>query len=53
MNVGLRPGDIVRQVNGRKIESVRDLADAVSTPAPTWQVTIERNGQPVTATFRG
>ena len=53
MNVGLRPGDIVRLVNGRKIESVRDLAEAVSKPAPTWQVTIERGGQQVTATFRG
>ena len=32
MNVGLRAGDIVRQVNGRKIESVRDLTEAVSVP---------------------
>ncbi|MFN9849498.1 MAG: Do family serine endopeptidase [Alphaproteobacteria bacterium] len=52
MNAGLRPGDIVRQVNGRKIETVRDLALAASTAAPAWQVTIERNGQQITATFR-
>ena len=52
MNVGLRAGDIVRQVNGRKIDNVRDLTEAVSMPAAVWQVTIERNGQQVTATFR-
>ena len=52
MNAGLRPGDIVRQVNGRKIETVRDLAVAAGTAAPAWQVTIERNGQQITATFR-
>lgn len=52
MNAGLRPGDIVRQVNGRRIETVRDLAEAAATPAPAWQVTIERNGQQITATFR-
>lgn len=52
MNVGLRPGDIVRQVNGRKIYTVRDLATVTAAPAPAWQVTIERNGQQITATFR-
>jgi S1-C subfamily serine protease len=52
MNVGVRPGDIIRVVNGRQIRSVRDLVGAVSGTAPAWQVTIERNGQQVTATFR-
>lgn len=50
---GLRPGDIVREVNGQKIREVRDLAAAVSTPTRMWRVTIERNGQTVTATFTG
>jgi len=50
--VGVRPGDIIRAVNGRKIVAVRDLASAVTGGAPAWQVTIERNGQQVTATFR-
>jgi len=52
MNAGLRPGDIVRQVNGRRIATVRDLAEAAAAPAAAWQVTIERNGQQITATFR-
>jgi Do/DeqQ family serine protease len=50
--VGLQPGDIIRAVNGRRIGSVRDLMGAVSAPAPAWQVTIERGGQQITATFQ-
>ena len=51
MNAGLRPGDIVRDVNGVKITTVRSLADVVGAPQRGWRVTIERNGQQVTATF--
>lgn len=51
--VGLRRGDIIRAVNGQRIQSVRDLAGAVAEPRPAWQVTIERDGREVTATFRG
>ncbi|WP_411287722.1 Do family serine endopeptidase [Phenylobacterium sp.] len=51
LNVGLRPGDRVREVNGVKITTVRALADLIAQPQRTWRVTIERNGQTVTATF--
>lgn len=51
--IGLQRGDIIRAVNGFKIESVRDLAAAVQAPQRAWQVTILRNGREVTATFRG
>jgi Do/DeqQ family serine protease len=51
-NLGVQPGDIIRVVNGREIKNVRDLTNAVVTPAPVWQFTIERNGQQVTATVR-
>ncbi|HZZ30643.1 MAG TPA: Do family serine endopeptidase [Phenylobacterium sp.] len=50
--VGVQPGDIIRAVNGRDIKSVTDLASAVVASAPVWQVTIERNGHQLTATFR-
>jgi len=50
--VGLRPGDIIRAVNGQRIESTRDLVAAAARPARAWQVTIERGGQQITATFR-
>ena len=54
MNAGLRPGDMIRSVNGREIRNVRDLTAAAAAGAETgaWQVTIQRNGQPVTANFR-
>ncbi|WP_293472765.1 trypsin-like peptidase domain-containing protein [Phenylobacterium sp.] len=49
---GLRPGDIVREVNGQKIGAVRDLAAALSQASPVWRITLERNGQTITGTFR-
>jgi S1-C subfamily serine protease len=52
-NAGIRPGDIVREVNGQKIAAVRDLAAALSAPSGVWRITLERNGQIVTGTFRG
>jgi Do/DeqQ family serine protease len=50
--IGLRPGDIVRQVNGRSIRNTGDLTGAVAVPSSAWQLTIERNGQQVTTTVR-
>ena len=52
MNAGLRPGDLVRRVNGREIGSVRELTGVLGGGGGQWQVTIERNGQEVTANFR-
>jgi S1-C subfamily serine protease len=49
--VGVQAGDIIRAVNGRDIKSVSDLSNAVVTPVRLWQVTIERNGRQLTATF--
>ncbi|WP_374471945.1 Do family serine endopeptidase [Phenylobacterium sp.] len=52
MNAGFRPGDIVRAVNGRDVSSTRDLASVLGARVPLWQITIQRNGQLVTATYR-
>ena len=52
MNAGLRPGDVVRRVNGREITTVADLRAALSAPAPAWQVTILRGDREITANFR-
>jgi len=49
--VGLRPGDIVRTVNGRNIASAADLVAVIQSPVRRWQVTIVRGGQTITATF--
>jgi Do/DeqQ family serine protease len=50
--LGLQRGDLIRSVNGRPIQTVRDLTGAVAVRAAVWQLTIERNGQQVTATVR-
>jgi Do/DeqQ family serine protease len=52
MQAGLRPGDYVREINGKVIETVRDLTAALATPGGAWTVTIEREGQKITAQFR-
>jgi Do/DeqQ family serine protease len=52
MNAGLRPGDVVRRVNGREIATVADLRSVLSAPAPAWQVTILRGEREITANFR-
>jgi len=51
VGAGFRPGDIIRSVNGRRIESVRDLVSALETPSRGWQITLERGGQTITANF--
>jgi Do/DeqQ family serine protease len=51
MNAGLRPGDFVREVNGRAINTVADLAAVSAGTGRTWAVTIERGGQRITARF--
>ena len=50
-SVGLQPGDIIREVNGRAITSTADLQAIVAAGARGWQVTIVRNGQMITAQF--
>jgi Do/DeqQ family serine protease len=52
-NIGLQPGDFIREVNGRAINTVADLNAAAKVQARNWVVTIERNGQRVTARFQG
>lgn len=51
VNAGFRPGDLVREVNGRRIASVADLKSALAAPARSWSVVIERNGQRIAANF--
>ena len=50
--VGLRPGDLIRTVNGKAIGTVSDLAAAMAQAGHTWSITIQRGGQTVTANFR-
>lgn len=47
---GFRSGDLVRQVNGREVGTVRDLAAALAGQG-RWRLVIERDGEQVTAQF--
>jgi Do/DeqQ family serine protease len=49
---GLKSGDIIRAVNGRRVANVRDLVAALGDGARVWQITIERDGQEATGTFQ-
>ncbi len=49
--VGLLPGDIIRQVNGRAIATTADLDAIVKAGARTWRITIQRGDQVITAQF--
>ncbi|HEY1385768.1 MAG TPA: DegQ family serine endoprotease [Dongiaceae bacterium] len=43
--LGLRPGDIVARVNGKNIETVKQLKAALADAQNEWQLAIERDGK--------
>ena len=47
----LRPGDLVREVDGRRVRAVVDLAEAVRSSTGAMSVVIEREGRRLTAEF--
>ena len=51
LNAGLRAGDFIREVNGRPINTVAELAAATAGPGRVWVVTIGRQGQRISARF--
>ena len=52
-NVGLRPGDLVREVNGHALTTVGDLKTALTDQGSgVWSLVIVRGGQVITAEFR-
>jgi S1-C subfamily serine protease len=51
-NAGIRPGDMIEQVNGRRIDTVTDLRAALQARTRTWSVLINRGGQHISATFQ-
>ena len=40
-----QPGDIIRDINGTRIESVSQLKRILLRPADRWRITIERDGK--------
>ncbi|MBX3520662.1 MAG: DegQ family serine endoprotease [Xanthobacteraceae bacterium] len=51
--VGLRPGDIILEVNGNKIENTGDLDRLARSDANLWRITISRGGQRRSVVIRG
>ncbi|HJV40158.1 Do family serine endopeptidase [Caulobacter sp.] len=51
LSAGLRPGDFIREVNGRPVNTVGELTAATAAQGRSWTVTIERQGQRITARF--
>ncbi|MFP4537099.1 MAG: DegQ family serine endoprotease [Dichotomicrobium sp.] len=50
--VGLRPGDIILELNGTRIERVRDLESALGERARIWRVAIKRGGETLRTVIR-
>lgn len=51
--VGLRPGDVVLEINDTKIESVDDLIEATAESQRRWSLVVERGGRILRTTVRG
>jgi S1-C subfamily serine protease len=51
--IGLRPGDFIRQINGVKIDTTKDLVAATAMQGHVWSLSIERAGHIITARFQG
>ncbi len=49
--IGLQPGDIIRQINGKTIATTADMDALVKAGARSWRITIQRGGQVITASF--
>jgi Do/DeqQ family serine protease len=51
--VGLRPGDIVVELNGERITRSRDLARITQEPQRVWRLQINRGGKTITTVIGG
>jgi serine protease Do len=51
--LGLRPGDVVRAVEGAEIETVDQLQERLAEPRPSWRLTIQRGDRVVRTVVRG
>ncbi len=50
--VGLRPGDIILDINGARIDRVRDLEQAVQSRTRVWRLSIKRGGDVLRTAIR-
>jgi S1-C subfamily serine protease len=50
--LGLQPGDMIRDVNGQTTGTVRALQAVLASGGHDWRITIQRQGQRITANVR-
>ncbi|WP_274427151.1 DegQ family serine endoprotease [Chelativorans sp. YIM 93263] len=50
--IGLRPGDIVRELNGEEMTSVDRMKEVAESDTRWWRFTIERDGRIIRQTMR-
>ncbi len=51
-NLGLQPGDVVKEVNGKAITSTSQLQGLLALGGSNWRIVLMRNGQQMTAQVR-
>jgi len=51
-NVGVRPGDVIVEVNGQAISSTGQLPGALAAGGRSWRIVIQRGDQRITGSFR-
>ena len=51
-NVGVQPGDLIRAVNGKAVNTVADLKRALTPRDGGWDIAVERGGQVMRVTLR-
>jgi len=51
-SIGLRPGDIVRELNGQQIANVDQMKELAEAGGRWWRFTIERGGRVIRQTLR-
>ncbi len=52
-NLGFQRGDVIEEVNGKRIVRTKDLDAAARTPSGAWRINIVRRGQKISAVFGG
>jgi Do/DeqQ family serine protease len=51
--IGLRPGDIVRAINGQAVVDTAGLEAILAAPTRAWTLAVQRGDQVITARFEG
>jgi serine protease Do len=51
--VGILPGDVLLQVNGRDVQTVSQIREISAQKQQRWRFSMRRNGQVVTGDLQG